>query len=233
MSSARESYDRSKCTLEQKQCEELLKEHVDDLQNKKYKQEDMDLVVSFYRNFLMACALLTSRLTKTVVSKAAKAVFNASSQVCGDFGEAMTKALAHCRSKGSQATTGAKIHRDVMKVFNCFPDKHIKSSSDDHAKDANKVTEASCSVALPVKSNKKDTADSPRRSIYAAYGVEPPKKAPIESIDVLSPQEVAASQSPSKKPSEPLVETTAEASAAPATTPKPSALVSVFFYAKK
>ena len=205
---SRKSYDRVSCQIDQTKCEELLKEHVDDIDGRKYRSDDIEKVVAVYSSFLMACAMLTPRLTKAVVSKAARAIYGASQQSCNDFGDAMTKALAHCKHKGETATTGSKTSKVVVRIYNCFPDAkaigsgghkdaHIDidaepTSSRDPFEDAAQKVDDDCFAAKPVKSA---SSKASPQEILEMYGLDyVPSKTPMDTVEILSSQEVLASQ---------------------------------------
>ena len=195
---------RAKCTLSDTQCEQILKDTVDTLENKHYMTDDAESVVSAYKGFLAACAAKTPRLTKCTVSHAAKVVFNESKKVCDSFGSSMVNALSYCRYKGKSCTTGEKLSKDVYKVYKSFADKAddeepiflskktVDSSAlSDPAGDEDLFADA---PPLPAQSG-----DSPRRKIYALYGLAPPSAAKMtasteEPIEVISSQEIAGSQ---------------------------------------
>ena len=111
---------RVKCTLSVEQCELLLKGHVASLDDQIYKNEDQEVVVKHYLQFLCACAQYTSRLNSKVAQQAAVSIFGIPPTGAKMFAEAMVQALQYCMIKGKCASSGKKLSDSVKSVVLSF-----------------------------------------------------------------------------------------------------------------
>ena len=65
-----ESSSRLKCTLSLQQCELLINGYIKNVDDQMYKNDDPEVVVKHYSQFLCACAQYTRRLNSSVVEQA-------------------------------------------------------------------------------------------------------------------------------------------------------------------
>ena len=83
-----------------------------------YCSEDITVVVTTHKAFLLELAPITKRLNPASVSLAAKDVFKLSQREANLFGASLASAFSHCMLAGSKAVTGVKLHKDVVEVYN-------------------------------------------------------------------------------------------------------------------
>ena len=206
---------RVKFTLSVEQCEILLKDHVASLDDQIYKNEDLEVVVKHYLQFLCACAQYTLRLNSKVVQQAAVSIFGIPPTGAKMFAEAMVLALQYCMSKGKCASSGKKLSDSVKSVVLSFRGAGSLVAVQRALQGSSSMGSSSSStLRLPyLKSQDKEeespsAAPSTKRGatdmvtaadIYKIYGMCPPpqKKKMLQDNDVheiVSSQEVLASQ---------------------------------------
>ena len=203
------STKRAACTLSQKTCAVLLKAHVASLTDEAYLQQDLDLLVKKYVGFLVACAQQTERLNKDIVATSAVEIFACNRFVAEQFGTAMKSALSHCHSKGSKATSGARLTSAVRSVVLAFKsskgslmslalqndppsaEKSAKGTDDDD--DDVRATVASQSRSSGSASAYQLPTEAEINELYGCSTTPPEKKARIDedgTVDIVSSQEV-------------------------------------------
>ena len=109
---------RSKQTVSLERVSELMKKTLDEPNSDFYCSDDITVVVTQYKAFLLEIAPVTKRLNPASVSMAAKDVFKLSQREANQFGGSVAAAFSHCMLSGSKAVTGVKLHKDVLDVFN-------------------------------------------------------------------------------------------------------------------
>ena len=86
-------------------CENLLKGHVDSLDQQQYMKVDLDEVVEEFEGFLMADYAMVDRMNVKLIEKAVKEIFGVQhAQACA---QRLAAAFSHLRKKEASMTTGA------------------------------------------------------------------------------------------------------------------------------
>ena len=109
---------KAKQTISLEPFTELAKAHLAEPNAAVYNSDDIVTVVSCHKAFLVALAPLTQRLNPSSMGLAAKEVFKLARREEEQYASALPKAFAHCMSAGSKATTGQKLQKDVLDVWN-------------------------------------------------------------------------------------------------------------------
>ena len=207
---------RVKCTLSVEQCELLLKGHVASLDDQIYKNEDQEVVVKQYLQFLCACAQYTLRLNSKVVQQAAVSIFGIPPTGAKMFAEAMVQALQYCKIKGKCASSGKKLSDSVKSVVLSFRGADCLVAVQRALQGSSSMGSSSSSstLRLPYLESQDKEEESPSAApstergatdmvtaadIFKIYGMCPPpqKKKMLQDNDVheiVSSQEVLASQ---------------------------------------
>ena len=82
-----------------------------------YLSADLATVVTGHLDFFLAVAPLTQRLNPVSVSLMGKDLFQMGGRESRLFGEALGAAYSMCLRSGSKATTGQKLHPQVLAVY--------------------------------------------------------------------------------------------------------------------
>ena len=116
------SYERSQCTLEFGQLEEMMKINIPSPGNKYLILEPVELVKE-YKLFFASAAACTTRLNAGAVSKCAVSLFAMSNHEASMFGQSLAKAFSAMKAAGDKASTGAKLTGDVKDVYSSLKTK--------------------------------------------------------------------------------------------------------------
>ena len=92
-------------------CGNLLKAHVDSLDQQQYMKVDLDEVVEEFEGFLMAAYAMVDRMNVKLIEKAVKEIFGVQhAQACA---QRLAAAFSHLRKKEGSMATCAKLHPTV------------------------------------------------------------------------------------------------------------------------
>ena len=106
---------RASCKMDLSMCENLLKAHVDSVDQQQYMKVDLDEVVEEFEGFLMAAYAMVDRMNVSLIEKAAKEIFGVQhAQACA---QRLAAAFSHLRKKEASMTTGAKLHPAVKRII--------------------------------------------------------------------------------------------------------------------
>lgn len=97
-------------------CANLLKGHVETLEDDKFLNCDVEQVVGSYQQFLVSAGACTPRLKVSVVQKAAQEVFGGPPARAKAFAEHICDCFSYCRQKGVNSKTGVKLSEPVRQV---------------------------------------------------------------------------------------------------------------------
>lgn len=120
---------RSKQSVSLEDLQELGKTHLSEPNSRLYNNDDLNVVVSGHVTFLRALALRTQRLNPVSMRLAAKELFKMSNREAQQYAEGLCRAFSYCISAGSKATTGEKLSKDVVAVFNASQKSDHKARS--------------------------------------------------------------------------------------------------------
>ena len=176
-------------TLTHEKLCEFLKDHVPDgVANEKYLKADQDHVCKDYNGFLVAVASCTMRLNKKSVQRAAMHVFECSLPEAKMFGQQMETCIAHCRSKASQATTGAKLSPWVVNVVKAFSTCGLVGSPSPSASPSPSPSRAEAQTNAPNLAKLQTYTEI--QALYGIKNVETPCKSDDTVVDLISSQEI-------------------------------------------
>ena len=109
---------RAKQTVTLEKVAEAMKKTLEEPNINHYCSDDITVVVSSHKAFLLEIAPATKRLNPASVSMAAKDVFKLPQREANMFGGSLAAAFSHCMLAGNKAVTGVKLHKDVVDVYN-------------------------------------------------------------------------------------------------------------------
>ena len=90
---------------------------------------DMDKMAQHFEPFLCDLLAVTSRPTCKLLTDAAAVAFQARQEEAKLFGQRIATLVGYIRRKGSGATSGAKLHPSVAKIYRSFMSAPKRSSS--------------------------------------------------------------------------------------------------------
>ena len=108
---------RSKQTIPLETLKQLGKATLKEPMANHYLSEDIAVVVSTHKEFLVAVGPYTKRLNPCSVALMAKDLFQLGHREAQLFGDSMAHAYGHCMTAGAKATTGQKLPKEVLAVY--------------------------------------------------------------------------------------------------------------------
>jgi len=109
---------KAKMTISLELLKELGKIHLKEPQSVLYHSDDVNVVVESHQPFFMACCPHTVRLNSVSLAMMAKDLFQMNKREADFFGTALSSAFSHCMIAGAKATTGEKLSKAVLAVYN-------------------------------------------------------------------------------------------------------------------
>ena len=91
-----------------------------------YKHDDPVVVADTHKEFLIAVAPFTVRLNGNSLALMVKALWQLNARESQQFGEALSYAYSHCIRAGAKATTGEKLAKVVVAVYNAAKSKPLE-----------------------------------------------------------------------------------------------------------
>ena len=169
---------------------------------------DMEEIVNTYQDFLKVAAACTSRLNVCLVSKAAQEAFLEPPATAKVFSERICGAFGYCKSKIHSSTSGVKLSPWVRSVGQSMRGSPTVQGSQQEVQQHGRSTARSSTVPPQGMSGSTSSLDpclpvqiTSEASVYAMYGMSPPKKKkPNTAVDqsevafICSSQEVCSSQ---------------------------------------
>lgn len=190
--------DRSKCQISPDVLKQLLKKHVNNLDNGLWKSDEDEDVVVNYNALLCAWAQHTPRLNPSLLKKIVKGEYGVTDKVAQGFAQALANALSYCFTKGQKAISGKKLSDDVKRVVMNFYDPKMQAIQKILKQEAmttksskaaspqvqgSSGSSGSSSACLPVCYSSPATPiqvpadpDDEERRIWKLYGFSPPVK---------------------------------------------------------
>ena len=96
-------------------CENLLKGHVDSLDQHQDTKVELDEVVEEFEGFLMAAYAMVDRMNVKLIEKAVKEIFGV--QLVQACAQRLAATFSHLRKKEASMTTGANLHLAVKRII--------------------------------------------------------------------------------------------------------------------
>ena len=109
---------KAKQTITLELIKDLGRTHMKDCNEIIYASDDVNVIVTHYLQFFLACAPHTVRLNAVSLGLMGKDVFQLSNRAAEIFGSGLASAYSHCMSAGAKATTGQKLSKAVVAVYN-------------------------------------------------------------------------------------------------------------------
>ena len=109
---------KAKQTISLELLKELGRVHLKEPSHAIYTSDDANVVVEGHLPFLLACAGHTVRLNSCSLGLVGKDVFQMNKREADLFGMGLASAYSHCFTAGAKATTGEKLGKGVVAVYN-------------------------------------------------------------------------------------------------------------------